>query len=471
MPEMNGKNQLKNYTSRGERVLGSALPFAPAPLLTFIIITYLVIGTLYATLTPAWQVPDEPAHYNVIRQIAQTGNLPTLQKGDYDQVYLGQIVGQKFPPELSVEGVQYQDYQPPLYYVLAVPVYLLSGGSLIAVRLFSLALGTGVLVFAFLITRSLISRWAGVIAAAFIAFIPQHTSIMAGVNNDALSELLIAAGLFLVVRGQGLGVKSQPPAWLFGLVLGLAFITKVQAYILAPVFLAHALLLWRKRPEHPELVEGRGLVRWLMIVFGIGLALGAVYWGRNFFVCGPWDVVCGAWHNQVVVGQPTTAEWLAQYGWWGSADALLNRFFTFTFQSFWGQFGWMSVVMDRRVYAALLAFTVVLVIGTIAASRQLLVISYWRRASVLLLAFSALLTLGLYIYYNFGFVQHQGRYLFPALVPLSVAVAASLHQWAKWLSAVPVIGRYAPLFPVMPLAGLAALCVFALFRFILPALG
>lgn len=467
MPEMPEPDKLTSW--QGDKV-------TPLYLVTlaFIVAAYLIIGTLYAALTPAWQVPDEPAHYNVIRQIAQTGNLPTLQKGDYNQDYLGQIVGQKFPPELSVESMQYQDYQPPLYYVLATPVYLLSGGSLVALRLFSLALGTGVLVFAFLTVRTLINDGAGLVAAAFIAFIPQHISIMAGVNNDSLSELLIAAGLFLMVRGQGLGpsaVHRPPPAWLFGLVLGLAFITKVQAYILAPLFVAHAFLLWWKRPSTmPLRGSAQSGLRWLAVVFGIGLALGALYWGRNFFVCGPWDVVCGNWHNQVVVGQPTTTEWLAKYGWWGSADALLNRFFTFTFQSFWGQFGWMSVVMDQRVYWALLVFSVILLVGGLAASRKLLVIGYWRRASILLLAFSALLTLGLYIYYNFGFVQHQGRYLFPALVPLSVAATASLRQWAKWLSAVPLVGRLAPLLPIVPLIGMAALCVFALFRFVLPAL-
>lgn len=459
MPEMPKPDKLTSW--QGDKVTSLHLVT-----LSLTVVTYLIIGALYATLTPAWQVPDEPAHYNVIRQIAQTGQLPTLQKGDYNQDYVVQIVGQKFPPELSVESIQYQDYQPPLYYILATPVYVLSGGSLVAVRLFSLALGAGVLVFAFLTVRTLMNEQAGLMAAAFIAFIPQHISIMAGVNNDSLSELLIAAGLWLTISRQ-LSAKRSP-TWLFGLILGLAFITKVQAYILAPVFLAHAVLLWRSRGEKPW--------RWLAIVFGIGLALGAVYWGRNFFVCGPWDVVCGARHNQVVVGQPTTAEWLAQFGWWGSVDALLNRFFTFTFQSFWGQFGWMSVVMDARVYVALLVFTVILLIGFGGKlfenwrleNRGLMA---WQHNSLLLLTFSALLTLGLYIYYNFGFVQHQGRYLFPALVPLSVAVAASLRQWAKWLSRLPLVGRFAPLLPIVPLASMAALCVFALLRFILPALG
>ncbi|MDI6834774.1 MAG: MarR family winged helix-turn-helix transcriptional regulator, partial [Rhizobiaceae bacterium] len=31
---------------------------------------YLALASLYAIRTPAWQAPDEPAHYNYIRQIA-----------------------------------------------------------------------------------------------------------------------------------------------------------------------------------------------------------------------------------------------------------------------------------------------------------------------------------------------------------------------------------------------------------------
>ena len=41
----------------------------------------------------------------------------------------------------------------------------------------------------------------------------------------------------------------------------------------------------------------------------------------------------------------------------------------------------------------------------------------------MLLIVSALLTLLTYIYYNASFVQHQGRYLFTALLPIALAVA------------------------------------------------
>ncbi|MCA1553249.1 MAG: hypothetical protein LC737_02600, partial [Chloroflexi bacterium] len=49
---------------------------------------YLALAALYALNTPPWQVPDEPAHYNYIRTIAEQGTLPVLQVGDYDQAYL-----------------------------------------------------------------------------------------------------------------------------------------------------------------------------------------------------------------------------------------------------------------------------------------------------------------------------------------------------------------------------------------------
>jgi len=42
-----------------------------------ILLAYLTIGTLYAVNIPAWQAPDEPAHYNYVRALAETGRLRT----------------------------------------------------------------------------------------------------------------------------------------------------------------------------------------------------------------------------------------------------------------------------------------------------------------------------------------------------------------------------------------------------------
>jgi hypothetical protein len=41
---------------------------------------------------------------------------------------------------------------------------------------------------------------------------------------------------------------------------------------------------------------------------------------------------------------------------------------------------------------------------------------------------------GAFLYYNLTFVQHQGRYLFPALVPIALAMAYGTHAWGAGLA-------------------------------------
>ncbi len=442
----------------------------------FIILVYLIIGFQYAALTPAWQAPDEPAHYNYIRQIAQTGRLPKLEPGDYDQPYLERLTGEGFPPGLSVDSLEYQDYQPPLYYVLLTPVFLVFDGALLPLRLASLVLGAGVIVFAFLAVREVVGGRTSLplLAAGFIAFIPQFIAIMASVNNDSLSLLILSLGLWLTLREVA---QKKSGRWNFnleslilGLVLGLTFITKVWAYLLAPVLLTRLLLRWRR--------EGRFPLKQALIIFIPALLIGSLYWGRNWFVCGPADVVCGNWHNQVVVGQPTTPDWIEAHGWWGNEASLLNRFFTFTFDSFWGVFGWMGVFMDKRVYGVLLIFSIGLVVGGIGAMRRWPALTAAQQQGVGLLTFSGLVTLLLYLYYNLSFVQHQGRYLFPALIPIGLGAAAGLWQWAGWgatlIQRLPYVSRFTPqariILAFAPIVMMAALCLVALYRFVLPAL-
>src|SRR5688572_4395090 len=113
--------------------------------LMFILMAYIVVAGLFALHTPPWQAPDEPAHYNYAAQVAQSSCCPTIELGDWDSDYLDQLKGARFAPELlgRLDSVQYEDHQPPLYYLLQSLVYKLTDGSLIAMRLFSALLGMG----------------------------------------------------------------------------------------------------------------------------------------------------------------------------------------------------------------------------------------------------------------------------------------------------------------------------------------
>ena len=42
-------------------------------------------------------------------------------------------------PSLSIDPLRYEDYAPPLYYLLAAPIYALTEGWITAIRLFSVS--------------------------------------------------------------------------------------------------------------------------------------------------------------------------------------------------------------------------------------------------------------------------------------------------------------------------------------------
>ncbi|MFQ5814293.1 MAG: glycosyltransferase family 39 protein, partial [Anaerolineae bacterium] len=168
----------------------------------FVLAAYLVIGILYAVKTPPWQVPDEPAHYNYVKYLAENYRLPVLRMGDYPHDYLEEIKANRFPPEMSIEPLRYEFHQPPLYYVLAAVVYKLFAGKLLPLRLLSVLLGCCLLWVAYHVAKEIFpgDEALALGATAFVAFVPMHIAITAAVNNDTLAELILAVILWMLVR-------------------------------------------------------------------------------------------------------------------------------------------------------------------------------------------------------------------------------------------------------------------------------
>jgi hypothetical protein len=250
--------------------------------------------------------------------------------------------------------------------------------------------------------------------------------------------------------------------------------------------------------------DRRWLVRYSLGVLVPALLLGGIWWTRNLAVYGGLDVMGLSRHNAVVLGQPTTQAWLAQYG----LGATLDRLVRFTFQSFWGMFGWMGLPMPTPIYLGLLVLSV--------AATLLLVSLAWSRARsirvrpanyrpALVLGACALLGFLSFCWYNLHFVQHQGRYLFPALIPLAVlaglalerlvagmavllggmlaVMAAGIAMRISTLVAASIVSLFAAvvlsltprrwhwLLPVAVGAALVALCLYALFGLVVPGLA
>ncbi len=387
---------------------------------------YLALGSLYATLTPPWQAPDEPAHYNYVRHLAEYGSLPVLHFGDYPHAYLEQLKAARFPREMSIAPLCYESWQPPLYYLLAMPVYQLSGGNLIALRMVSVFLGAWLVVVAYWMLRVWFPDRSALAlgTAAFVAFVPMHLAISASVNNDVLAELLIS-----LTAWRTLVCASRPErclGWRWqaftGILLGLGLLSKLTFYYVAlPLF---ALGLWW---QHRNVIA---IIRHHFVTFGIALLLVIPWYLRNLAIYGWPDLLGKLHHDVVVVGQLRTVDFLAQVGW----TAYLENFVVSTFQSFWGQFGWMAVPMDARTYLLLGVLSALAALGG--------VVVLWNRPRwqheatrvAFLAAWLALTVIG-YIYYNTTFVQFQGRYLFPGLVPLGLFIVTGwrtvlTRRWA-----------------------------------------
>jgi hypothetical protein len=91
----------------------------------------------------------------------------------------------------------------------------------------------------------------------------------------------------------------------------------------------------------------------------------------------------------------------------------------------------MGILVDQRIYLVLALFCAVVGLGLVlfvikCVKQRTLILS--QRIPLALLALSSLFTLLSYLWYNLTFVQHQGRYLFPALVPLGLAFALGLRE-------------------------------------------
>ncbi|MEP7293291.1 MAG: glycosyltransferase family 39 protein, partial [Chloroflexota bacterium] len=391
-------------------------------LLILLLLAYLLVGALFAIRTPAWQAPDEPAHFNYVAQVAANGCCPLLEAGDWDSAYLERLKSARFAPELldRLPTIQFEDHQPPLYYLLASLVFKLTNGSLIALRLLSVLIGAGVVTGAYAVGKALLPQQPQIAlgTAALVAFLPQHVAMLAAVNNDSLAELSVAVTLWLTIRY----VKTdRVRVWQLGVLVGVGLLTKVSTiFLVGLVLLAIVLKWWIERDSEGK---RRALPLASLAAFALPvLLLGGLWWARNLSIYGFPDVFGLGRHNLVVADQTRTADRIAEVG---AGSYLLDGIAT-TFRSFWGQFGWMAFPLQGWMYTLILIFLGIAAAGWLVGWRRPLPPEPDRaaqKAAWLIVGLTALAALAQYVYYNLEFLQLQGRYLYPGLIPVGIGVA------------------------------------------------
>jgi Dolichyl-phosphate-mannose-protein mannosyltransferase len=456
-----------------------------------VIWAYCGLAWLYAVNTPRWEIPDEPAHFNYVRVIVEQAALPVLQAGDYDQTYLEAIKAAKFPPDMPVAAIRYESHQPPLYYLLAVPFYLPERDAGLDARLYGLRLYSGLwgavlLTLVYRIAALLLPRGIGLplLASAFVAFVPQHLAMLAGVNNDVLAEVVLAAVVFGLLRvltdPNQTHSRSHNTWWAVGLLFGAALLTKTTAYVGAGLIMVTFLLLWRRGTSLA------GELRRAAPGLAVGLLFGAVWFARDAVVYSPTDWLGLGRHSAVVVGQPRTLELYPNY------LVAATYYFPIMFRSFWGQFGWMGVPLDARVYNVLLSVTLFVLIGLVpflastfprvarptsagsGADNSATPLNR-RTDGLLLVGAWFFFTFAATLAYSLDLFQAQGRYLFPALGAIAVFIVAGFGEWIRIASELaerfrrPGVWTQRVLLSVF-IGGMIFLDIYCLYRVLIPGL-
>jgi hypothetical protein len=385
--------------------------------LALVLLVYLGLASAYAWLTPPWNNPDEPAHYNYIAFVAERLALPELVAGDWDQSLLSEAIPERFHPRFDVSSMRYESHQPPLYYLIGAPVYSATSSAslrarVLALRGISIMLGLALGIAAFKLARELAPSLtqAGPLAAAIALLIPMSTAAAASINNDMLSMVLAAIATLLVVRE--LKRSRQPDrdygwrsAASLGLVVGLLLLTKLTVYVLAAIALAAVIA--------PAVMQNgaakrSGYARHAVLMVLVVLLVSGWWFVRSAGVYGWDDLLAQRRHDAVVVGQPRYADY-------GPGNWLYLA--VTAFHSFFAQLGWMTIVVDNLTYALYGAFVIMALVG-IRMFRSAL-----SRPALIILGAVTALVVGQLLYYNLSFIQAQGRYLFPALGAIAAVLA------------------------------------------------
>jgi hypothetical protein len=431
-------------------------------------------GILYSAVTPPWQAPDEPGHFQYAAFLVRYHRFPTRQDVAAEewlqtQVYISMQESDFWArrAHTSAPAALEKEYRtavghPPLYYLLgALLLAPFSRCDLVTqlhvLRLGSALLGTLTVLVAYLTAQALFPEDASwqLAVPAFVAFLPMHTFITSSVNNDSLAELLASLVIYTLLRVLRTGLSWRRVVSLACLLASGLLTKRTTAFAIPLAALTLLLYCLRAKPlklaptdEAPRcpLRWLRHRCAWLIIVSAIGLLLWALTLHPPFSI-----------HHLYLLLEPQRYV--------PAALKTYALFFLLTFVSFWANFGWMNVPLDLGWYAALAVFSLLALCGlgvfAVRVVRGTEPLETWQRKGLLVLLLAVLLifvqTSSLMIVQG---IPQQGRYLFPALIPLAVFFTLGLREW--------VPARHRSIFPLVLVLGMFVLDSVSLCCYIIP---
>jgi hypothetical protein len=420
------------------------------PVLMLLALT-LVHGLIYVSIIPPWQAPDEPYHF-LSAQSAILLNAPDAQsrweglKRDIGSSMMQFRFSELdiFVPAVSawddLKPYLWPEFEAPApfaprtfaYYLLALPLRLVQGLpitlQLYWARLFSVLVNAGVVALAFGVGRLLFEndRFGSLLLPLAIIFLPQHTFVMAAVSDGNPAELFVSAAVYVWVRGMVRGFRWYL-AGLIGIFIALGIATKPTAFFVVPVLVIWcAIYLWKKMPGW-----------WKALVPGVAAALIAGLFNISERV---------RYFSLVVLGRilDETGQGRGVMAW--QFHRLPPAVFE-TFRSFWGSLGWASLPIGDAWAFVLLALVLAALAGLVRFARRYgrdrheVDAGCTRALGQALPVFGAFIVVGcammlvMFGYSSYRYGLYEGRYLFPAIIPI---MAVLVTGWREW---VPVTWR------------------------------
>lgn len=425
------------------------------PLLLLFLCKQLLLVALFGAFTGH----DEVDHYWYIARIGVGDGLGVV--GDVvlpteTRPYRGYVAD--YPNNAEV-------IQPPLYHAVLAPVWRILPGDaidrLFVLRLFSVALGLGVVWIAYVTTRVLFPESPFLRAGVplFVAFQPQLSFEAAIVNHDILVIALFSLLLYLLLEGLGSGFTTRREIAV-GLVTAAGLWTKLSFGLAIPVIVLAVVWAWwdnRRRWADPVLAI-QWLVGSLFLTLAVPLLLISPWFLRSFWL----------------YGDPTGSQRLREIQEFGNSASTYQEMFTTPafwrerLEDFWGNYGWRNIPYDAGFSQLIWAvWGVALTLGVFLVAREILARPFgWRPllsrhqvrgmtvvvASVLMLAFGVL-----YV----GTIQFtQSRFIFPAMVGIALISLLGIDRLLP--------PRARPVATPVLLALLVVFNVVALVRFVIP---
>jgi hypothetical protein len=246
-------------------------------------------GALTVERFHVWAAIDEPGHYAFVQSLAEDGRLPLLE--DLVSWQVAAITSHTWPAPSPLApagqglwGRVYEAFQPPLYYLAAVPVFAAVRDhrqKVFALRVFGLALILGAVAVLWALARRLAAAGeAPGVFAAGLAVLLWPGVLVRGitVSNDSL--ILLAAPMFLLAAWRAYERPSNGSLLLASFLLGLCLLSKLTAVALVPTlaWLVIRHRLPRARSRRPLVAQAAAAVLPLLML-GPWLAFNERHYG------------------------------------------------------------------------------------------------------------------------------------------------------------------------------------------------